>query len=67
MPLVFIGVGDAGVYRLDGRRQSEQIFPSVPDKVLSLAVKNDKLYIITKHNGMFQTPLKKAENSLSRK
>ena len=51
------GAGDAGVYRLDDRRQSEQIFPSVPDKVLSLAVKNDKLYIVTKHNGMFQIPL----------
>ena len=27
------GAGNAGVYRLDDRRQSEQIFPSVPDKV----------------------------------
>ena len=51
------GAGDAGVYRLDDRRQSEQIFPSVPDKVLSLAVKSDKLYIVTKHHGMFQIPL----------
>ena len=51
------GAGDAGVYRLDDRRQSEQIFPNVPDKVLSLAVKNDKLYIVTKHNGMFQISL----------
>ncbi len=51
------GVGDTGVYRLDDRRPSEQIYPSVPDKVLSLAVKNDKLYIVTKHHGMFQIPL----------
>ena len=28
------GAGDAGVYRLDDRRQSEQIFPNVPDNVL---------------------------------
>ena len=56
------GAGDAGVYRLDDRRQSEQIFPSVPDKVLSLAVKNDKLYIITKHHGMFQIPLEQGQH-----
>ena len=56
------GAGDAGVYRLDDRRQSEQIFPSVPDKVLSLAVKNDKLYIVTKHRGMFQIPLEQGQS-----
>ena len=61
------GAGDAGVYRLDDRRQSEQIFPNVPDKVLSLTVKNDKLYVVTKRNGMFQIPLEKAKNDLSRK
>ena len=56
------GAGNAGVYRLDDRRQSEQIFPSVPDKVRSLAVKNDKLYIVTKHRGMFQIPLEEGQN-----
>ena len=61
------GVGDAGVYRLEDRRQSEQIFPSVPDKVLSLVVKNDTLYIITKDSGMFQIPLEGEEQSLVRK
>ena len=61
------GAGDAGVYRLDDRRQSEQIFPSVPDKVLSLAVKNDTLYIVTRHHGMFQIPLEGEEQSLVRK
>ena len=61
------GAGDAGVYRLDDRRQSEQIFPSVPDKVLSLSVKNDELYIITKHRGMFQIALEKEKDDLSRK
>ncbi|RKU24096.1 hypothetical protein C6503_01315 [Candidatus Poribacteria bacterium] len=61
------GAGDAGVYRLDDRRQSEQIYPSVPDKVLSLAVKNDKLYIVTKHHGMFQIPLAEVGDNLSRK
>ena len=61
------GAGDAGVYRLDDRKQSEQIFSNVPDKILSLAVKNDKLYIVTKHHGMFQIPLAEAGNNLSRK
>ena len=61
------GAGDAGVYRLDDRKPSEQIYPSVPDRVLSLAVKNDKLYIVTKHNGMFQIPFAEAGNNLSRK
>ena len=60
------GAGDAGVYRLDDHRQSEQIYPNVPDKVLSLAVKNHKLYIVTKHNGMFQIPLAEDGNNLSR-
>ncbi len=61
------GAGDAGVYRLEDRRQSEQIFPSVPDKVLSLAVRNDTLYIVTRHNGMFQIPLAEARDNLSRR
>ncbi|MCY3742732.1 MAG: sigma-70 family RNA polymerase sigma factor [Candidatus Poribacteria bacterium] len=61
------GAGDAGVYRLDDRKQSEQIYPNVPDRVLSLAVKNDKLYIVTRHHGMFQIPLAEAGNNLSRK
>ena len=61
------GAGNAGVYRLDDRRQSEQIFPSVPDKVLSLALKNDKFYIVTRHHGMFQIPLAEARDNLSRR
>ena len=56
------GAGDAGVYRLDDRRPSEQLYPSVPDKILSLAVKNDKLYIITRHNGMFRIPLEEGQS-----
>ena len=49
--------GNAGVYRLDDRRQSEQISSSTPDKVLSLAIKNDTLYVVTKHHGMFHIQL----------
>ena len=64
---IIYGAGSAGIYRLADRRQSEQIFLSVPDKVLSLAVKNDTLYIVTRHNGMFQIPLAEARDSLSRR
>lgn len=56
------GAGDAGVYRLNDRRQSERVFPSVPDRVLSLAVKNDTLYIVTRHHGMFQIPLEQGQS-----
>ncbi|MXY99727.1 sigma-70 family RNA polymerase sigma factor [Candidatus Poribacteria bacterium] len=59
--------GDTGIYRLGNNGQPEQISPSVPDKVLSLAVKNDTLYILTEHHGMFQIPLEKTENDFSRK
>lgn len=61
------GAGDAGVYRLDDSRRSERVFPSVPDKVLSLALKNDKLYIVTKHHGMFQIPFAEEGDNLSRR
>ena len=59
--------GDTGIYRSDNNGQPKQISSSVPDKVLSLAVKSDTLYIVTEHSGMFQTPLEKTENDLSRK
>ena len=48
------GVGDAGVYRIEPRGRSEQIHPSVPDSVFSFVVGNGRLYIATKHRGMFQ-------------
>ena len=51
------GAGNAGVYRLDDRRPSAQIYPSVPDKILALVVKDATIYIATRHQGMFQIPL----------
>ncbi len=51
--------GNTGVYRLKTHGQSEQISPNVPDKVLSLVANNDRLYIATKHHGMFYIPLEK--------
>ena len=53
------GVGDTGLYRLDTRRKWQRILPSVPDKVISLVINNDKLYIATQHRGMFHISLEK--------
>ena len=51
------GAGDTGVYRSDTRERWEQISPSVPDKVLSLVISNDSLYIATQQHGIFHRPL----------
>ena len=53
------GAGDAGVYRLGDGERWQQISPNVPDKVLSLVVGKDRLYIATRHSGMFHISLEK--------
>ena len=57
------GAGDTGVYRLDEHGKWKQMTPSVPDKVISVVLNNDKLYIATQHRGMFHIPLE--EESLN--
>ena len=47
------GAGDEGVYRLNHRNEWEKITPEVPGSVTSLVINNDRLYITTKHRGMF--------------
>ena len=49
------GAGDTGVYHLESEWQ--QISPEVPDKVISLVVSNDKLYIATEQHGLFHISL----------
>ena len=51
------GVGDTGVYRLDDREQWKQVSSSVPDKVHSLLIGNNRIYIATEYRGMFHTSL----------
>ena len=51
--LSLYGVGDMGIYRLDSDSKWDQISSSIPDKVLSVAVSGDKLYIATKQRGIF--------------
>ena len=51
------GAGDTGAYRLDTRGRCEQISPNMPDKVISLVISNDRLYIATQQHGIFHRPL----------
>ncbi len=51
------GAGDTGVYRLDVHDKWERISPAVPGQVLSLVVDRNKLYVATKHRGMFHISL----------
>ena len=51
------GAGDTGLYHLDTHRKWEQMLPSVPDTVISLIVRNDRLYIATQRRGIFYIPL----------
>ncbi len=51
------GAGEAGVYRLDARGKWKQMTSSVPGKVISIVINNDRLYIATQHRGMFHIPL----------
>ena len=62
------GAGDTGLYRLDTGGHWEQISPSVPDKVLSLVISNDRLYIATQQHGIFHRPLgEEYRNELSQR
>ena len=56
------GAGNTGVYRLDDRSRWKQMAASVPDRVISLVVNNDRLYIATQHRGMFHIPLQEEES-----
>ena len=51
------GADAASVYRLNADGKWAQIFPSVPDKITSLAISNDRLYIATQRRGVFHIPL----------
>ena len=53
----FYGAGNKGVYKLDSRGQWKQILANIPDKVISLSVSKNNLYIGTEKQGIFYTPL----------
>ncbi len=54
------GDGDGGVYQLNNGNAWEQISPEVPDRVPSLVINGDRLYIATEHRGMFYVSLEEA-------
>ena len=51
------GAGDAGIYRLDADGKWGQVSASVPDKIISLVVSNDRLYIAMQRRGIFHISL----------
>ena len=51
--------GDTGIYQLDDRGRWERILPPVPNRVISLVINANKLYIATEHSGMFYASLEK--------
>ena len=53
------GAGDAGVYQLNNLGEWEKIAQEVPDKVTSLVINADRLYVATERRGMFHISLKK--------
>ena len=61
------GAGEAGGYRLNNRKQWEQISSEVPDTISDLVIANDKLYSATdllsgaKEKGLFYISLEKNE------
>ena len=50
---IVYGASDAAVYRLNNHNEWEKISPEVPGGLKSLAISGDRLYIVTKHRGMF--------------
>ena len=55
----FYGAGDMGVYRLDSNGKWKQVSSNIPDKVISLSARPDKLYIATEQSGIFHTSIEK--------
>ena len=51
------GASDTGVYRLDTRGKWEPVSVNVPDKIVSLAAINDRLYVATQQRGVFHIPI----------
>ena len=51
------GAGNASIYRLGSRGKWEQVSPSVPGEVVSLAINNNRLYVVASRRGLFHIPL----------
>ena len=51
------GAGDTDIYRLGNRGKWEQVSPSVPGEVISLAINNNRLYVVAARRGLFHISL----------
>ena len=51
------GAGDSGAYRLDAQGKWELLSAEVPNRVRSLVLSNDRLYVGTRYHGMFHISL----------
>ena len=51
------GIGDAGIYHLDARRQWKRVASEVPDEINALAIANNKLYSATEDRGILHISL----------
>ena len=51
------GIGDAGIYHLDARRQWKRVASDVPDEINALAIANNKLYSATEDRGILHISL----------
>jgi len=59
------GAGNASLYRLGSRGKWELVSPSVPGEVVSLAINNNRLYVVTEQRGLFHIPLDEKFHSAS--
>ena len=58
------GIGDSGAYRLDARNSKWELLSSeVPSRIQSFVISNDRLYVETRHHGMFHISLIETENA----
>ena len=51
------GAGGKAIYQLNNRDEWEKVSPEVPGSVKALVINGDRLYIVTKHRGMFHVSL----------
>ena len=55
------GVGDDSAYQLDNGNKWKQISPVAPNRIISLAINGDRLYIATKKRGIFHASLEEEQ------
>ncbi|MXV73773.1 sigma-70 family RNA polymerase sigma factor [Candidatus Poribacteria bacterium] len=58
------GIGGSGAYRLDAHNSKWELLSSeVPSRIQSFVISNDRLYVETRHQGMFHISLTETEKA----